>query len=180
MDLRPQDVLVALKIALLPRGGRPTYASLAASLGMNASEVYYAVKRAKAARLVTELETKLSVDRRALLEFVIHGLKYAFPVERGSMTRGMPTSYAAAPMNSEFAPTSDPPPVWPSVEGKVRGIAFSPLTKNAPKAAKLDKNMYELLALIDGLREGRARERQFAEKEITARISKRTLRGSQG
>ena len=139
MELRPQDVMVALKISLIPPGKQITYAGLATSLAMSSSEVHSAVKRAKLARLVNEPESRLSVDRRALIEFVIHGVKYAFPVERGTMTRGTPTSYAAPPMNSEFAPTSDPPPVWPHAEGKVRGLAFSPLSKNAPKAAKKDK-----------------------------------------
>ena len=168
--------MVALKISLIPPGKQITYAGLATSLAMSSSEVHSAVKRAKLARLVNEPESRLSVDRRALIEFVIHGVKYAFPVERGTMTRGTPTSYAAPPMNSEFAPTSDPPPVWPHAEGKVRGLAFSPLSKNAPKAAKKDKELYELLALIDAVREGRARERQYAEKEIIARITKRVPR----
>ena len=173
MELRPQDVMVALKVALIPPGKRTTYAGLATSLGMSSSEVHSAVKRGKAARLMNEQESRLNVDRRALIEFVIHGVKYAFPVERGTMTRGMPTSYAAPPMSSAFAPTSDPPPVWPHAEGKVRGLSFSPLCKNAPKAAKKDKELYELLALMDAVREGRARERQYAEKEIVARLTKR-------
>lgn len=173
MELKPQDILVSLKLALLPRAERATYAKLSAALAISTSEVHTAVKRAKAARLVSKLDSGLTVDRRALLEFVIHGLKYAFPAERGSLTRGMPTSYAAPPMNREFAPGSDPPPVWPDAAGTVRGIKFSPLTRHAPKAAKLDAKLYEVLALIDALRDGRARERQFAEKELIARLGKR-------
>ena len=172
VELKTQDILVSLKLAMLPGAERPTYAGLASALSMSASEVHAAVKRAKAARLVNELDSKLRVDRRALLEFVIHGLKYAFPPERGSLTRGTPTSYAAPPMNTEFAPDSDPPPVWPDAEGTVRGFAFTPLTRGTPKAAKQDPKLYEVLALIDALRDGRARERQFAEKELTLRLGK--------
>src|SRR5262245_12465006 len=128
MELKPQDVLVSLKLALLPGAERPTYAGLAAALRMSASEVHAAVKRAKAAKLLNELDSKLRVDRRALLEFVVHGGKDAFPAERGSLTRGTPTSYAAPPMIDEFVQDSDPPPVWPDAEGKVRGFKFSPLT----------------------------------------------------
>jgi hypothetical protein len=29
---------------------------------------------------------------KAVEEFLIHGVKYAFPVQRGEATRGMPTS----------------------------------------------------------------------------------------
>jgi hypothetical protein len=75
-------------------------------------------------------------------------------------------------MNQEFVPDSDPPPVWPDPEGTVRGFKFSPLTRSAPKAAKQDPKLYEVLALIDALRDGRARERQFAEKELTLRLGK--------
>ena len=155
MDLKTQDILVSLKLAILPGAERPTYAGLASALSMSASEVHAAVKRAKAARLINELDSKLRVDRRALLEFVIHGLKYAFPPERGSLTRGTPTSYAAPPMSAEFAPDADPPPVWPDAEGAVRGFAFTPLTRGAPKAAKQDPKLYEVLALIDALRSRR-------------------------
>src|SRR5262245_31279914 len=116
MELRPQDVLVSLKLAVLPAAERPTYAGLASALGMSASQVFAAVKRAKTAKLINELDSRLRVDRRALLEFVVHGLKYAFPAERGALSRGMPTSYAAPPMSNEFVPDSDPPPVWPDAE----------------------------------------------------------------
>lgn len=161
---------MTLKLALLPETEHPTYARLAATLGMSASEVHAAVKRAKAARLVHERDSRLHVDYRALLEFVVHGVKYAFPVERGALTRGMPTSSAAPPLNREFAPTSDPPPVWPDPTGQVRGFALSPLAWSAPHAARQDEKLYEVLALVDALREGRARERQYAEKELAIRL----------
>ena len=41
---------------------------------------------------------------------------------------------------------------------------------SAPKAARRDGRLYELLALIDVLREGRTRERQIAENELLKRI----------
>ena len=171
MELSPQDVLVALKLALHPVKERPTYAKLAYDLAMSSSEVHYAVRRAKAARLVHELDSGLSADRRALLEFLIHGVKYAFPAQRGAMTRGTPTGYAAPPLNSEFAPDSDPPPVWPDPDGLVRGMEFRPLFRSVPKAAKNDAKLYEMLALVDAIRDGRARERRLAEKELTKRLS---------
>jgi hypothetical protein len=46
-----------------------------------------------------------------LEEFLIHGLKYAFPAEHGEVTRGIPTSYAAEPLNSEIVASNDLPPV---------------------------------------------------------------------
>jgi hypothetical protein len=37
-------------------------------------------------------------------------------------------------------------------------------------AARQDARLYEILALIDALREGRTRERQIAEDELLKRI----------
>jgi hypothetical protein len=113
---------------------------------------------------------------KAAEEFLIHGVKYAFPVQRGEATRGIPTAHAAAPLNSQIAESGDLPPVWPDAEGDVRGVALEPLHKAAPKAARKDTVLHELLALVDALRDGRARERQLAEKELSARL-RRLLHG---
>ena len=51
--LRPQDLVVLLRLAL-ERGPAPTYAALAAELGMTASEIHGAVDRAVAAQLQGE------------------------------------------------------------------------------------------------------------------------------
>ena len=61
-------------------------------------------------------------------------------------------------------------------DGSVRGLTLEPLHKAAPKAARQDPMLYELLALIDALRDGRVRERHIAERELTARL-RRLLRG---
>jgi hypothetical protein len=62
--------------------------------------------------------------------------------------------------------------VWPSADGQVRGSAFEPLHKTVPAAAAKDAVLYEILALVDALRDGRARERQIAERELAARLRK--------
>lgn len=73
---------------------------------------------------------------------------------------------------SRFLADGDPPEVWPYAEGKVRGIAFAPLYKGAPKAALRDPKFYSVLALCDAVRGGRTRERNLAiellGKEIDA------------
>ena len=82
----------------------------------------------------------------------------------------MPTVHAAPPLEDKFAPSEEPPPVWPDPEGRVRGTAFSPIYKAAPVAARQDKPLYELLVLVDAIRDGRARERQFAVTELRRRL----------
>lgn len=113
---------------------------------------------------------------KAVEEFLVHGVKYAFPVQRGETTRGTPTAYAAPPLNDQIADNGDLPPVWPDPDGEVRGVTLEPLHKAAPKAARKDPALHELLALIDALRDGRVRERQLAEKELITRL-RRLLRG---
>jgi hypothetical protein len=61
-------------------------------------------------------------------------------------------------------------------DGQVRGATLEPPHKIVPAAAATDPDLYEILALIDVLRDGRTRERQIAERELTARLRKR-LRG---
>jgi hypothetical protein len=167
MTLKPQDIVILLKLVSL--GDRPwSYNVLAVELAMSPSEVHSGVKRAAAARL---LDPQRNVPiLRALQEFLVHGVKYAFPPDRGPLTRGLPTAYAAPPLNTLIVLPDEPPPVWPDPEGKVRGYAFSPLYPSVPKAAALDPVLYELLALVDAIRDGRARERELAIKELTARL----------
>jgi hypothetical protein len=188
MSLSPQDVVVVLK--LLAAGPRSwTFAQLGEELAMSPSQVFRSVDRAEAARLLdngfmsppppppwlTDQDRPVlpsGPNRRNLKEFLIHGVKYAFPVHRGGLVRGVPTAHAAPPLNQQIAESSEPPPVWPDAEGAVRGVEFSPLYKNVPAAARRDPKLYELLALVDAIRDGRAREREIAIRELTERIDK--------
>jgi len=88
------------------------------------------------------------------------------------MTRGVPASYAGSPLNETLAQSSEPPPVWPDPDGKVRGEAFSPLYKSVPQAVRKDKQLYELLVLVDAIRGGRTREREIANKELKNRLKR--------
>jgi len=171
--LKPQDVVVILKLSEY-QGSRPPIAGVASALCMSASEVHAAMKRAKAARLLHEVEMGERPNIKALEEFLLHGLKYVFPPKYGGMARGMPTSYAAEPLCRYIQPGDEPPPVWPTPTGPVRGMALEPLYPSVPRAAKDDARLYELLALVDAIRSGRARERKLAEKELQARLHRST------
>lgn len=169
MNLKPQDIVILLKLVTI--GDRQwSFSSLANELAMSPSEVHSGIGRVTAARLF-DPQRKVPI-LKSLLEFLIHGVKYAFPPERGSITRGMPTSYAGPPLNSKLNQSDEPPPVWPDPVGNVRGYEFSPLYRSVPKAAQRDNELYELLTLVDAVRDGRARERELAVKEITARLDK--------
>ncbi len=178
MDLRPQDVVVVLKFLASPPKSW-TYAELAQELSMSPSQVFRSVDRAEVAHLLErspmpppsgDYVQPFAPNRANLKEFLVHGVKYAFPVHRGGLVRGKPTAHAAPPLNEHLAQSFDPPPVWPYAEGSVRGTEFSPLYKNVPAAAQRDPKLYELLALVDAIRDGRAREREIAIRELTSRI----------
>ena len=167
MLLKPQDIVIMLKL-VVRNGSEWSYPVLAHELSMSASEVHAGVKRAVAAKLM-DMHRKVPVKSN-LLEFLIHGVKYAYPPDHGGLTRGMPTGYAAPPLRELIVQSDDPPPVWSDPEGQVRGYEFSPLFSSVPHACKVDPKLYELLALVDAIRDGRARERKIAVNEIQSRI----------
>ena len=168
MILKPQDIVIMLKL-LVRNGSEWSYPAISYELSMSASEVHAGVKRAVAAQLM-DMHRKIPVKRN-LLEFLIHGVKYAYPPDRGGITRGIATSYAAQPLKELITQPDEPPPVWPDPEGQVRGYEFSPLYSSVPHACKVDPKLYELLALVDAIRDGRARERKIAVREVHSRIS---------
>ena len=172
MILKPQDVVVLLKLIAI--GDQPwTFQRLSVELSISQSEVHAAVRRAAAAHLMTDSSTAGGRPvRAALLEFLVHGVRYAYPPKRGALTRGVPTGYAAPPLNKVIVLSGEPPPVWPYAQGSVRGYSLEALYPTVPEAAMRDPALYELLALVDAIREGRARERNLAAKELETRLGK--------
>ena len=168
MNLKPQDVVVALKLCVYPV--RPPISIIANDLSLSPSEVHGAIGRLRASRLLHGPSLKDRPNISALEQFLIHGFKYAFPAEHSDVTRGVPTSYAAEPLKSEIAVSNELPPVWPWPEGDTRGVGLEPLYRKVPQAALRDSELYELLALVDAIRDGRARERKIAEHDLVRRL----------
>ena len=172
--MKPQDILVVLKFQSLndeaPDASAPwPQRLLAEETGLSLSEVNAACRRLEEVGLLTPGRRR--IVRSALLEFLVHGLKYVFPVSMGRASRGMPTGYAADPLRERFLGSADePPPVWPDAKGAVRGIALRPLYKTVPGAARKDPRLYEYLALLDAIRGGRARERDKAIEILKQRL----------
>jgi hypothetical protein len=109
------------------------------------------------------------VHMRNLAEFAVHGAKYAFPANRLPVSIGVPTSHSAPAFAGVFAPGSDDW-VWPHPNGTARGQGLEPLHPSVPFAVMQDAKLYELLALFDALRVGRARERGMALKRLPVLI----------
>ncbi|MGH8025698.1 MAG: MarR family transcriptional regulator [Pseudoxanthomonas sp.] len=166
MDLKPQELLVLLKVSAHPER-KFTFAGLAQELSMSPAEVHASVKRATAAGLVSMRgKGDWSPIRSALQEFAVHGVRYAFPAVIGPSKRGVPTAHRAEPLASLLRGGDSEIPVWAHPQGSARGPTISPIYRTAPQAALTDPALYRLLALLDALRMGRVRERELAAEAL--------------
>ena len=165
--MRPQDVLILLKIILLEKKSF-LLKDLSMGLGISSSEVTESINRSVIAGLLAE--DKRTLMKKTFFEFLIHGLPYVFPQKPGAIVPGMPTAHSAPPLNQEFK--SEDLYVWPDPKGNVRGQMIEPFHPEQINAAKNDPKLYELLALCDALRVGKVREKKMAEEELKRRILK--------
>jgi hypothetical protein len=172
--MKPQDVIVLLKMAISEESESATYARLAQQLKMSAAEVHAAVKRAAASGLLTiQNPRQRRVDREKLLRWLRESFATSFPAKYGPVALGLPTGIAAVNLPEIQAPADDLPFVWPSPDATTRGKTIKPLYRSAPQAAKLDRPLHECLALVDLLRIGVTREKDVAIRELERRIKPR-------
>lgn len=164
LTLRPSDVAVALQLARTPGAH---YKDLAQRLHLGVAEVHRGVRRLERARLAQAGERR--VNRQALLEFLVHGVRYVFPAVLGPEVQGVPTA-ALGPALAEKLP-GGPTAVWPRAEGKTKGAGVVPLYGAAPDAALGDAQLHRALALVDVLRLGELRERRLAQGLLDEALS---------
>lgn len=163
--MKPQDCVILLKIVDL--GASPWMAKdLALAVGLSRAEVSHSLERSRFSKLLDD--TKRRGNTRAFLEFLVHGLRVVFPVRPGGMARGIPTAWSAPPLVKSFG--EDNPVVWPSENGSLRGESIQPLYLNTIATVVEQPGFHELLALVDALRIGRAREIGFASKLLKERF----------
>jgi hypothetical protein len=173
--LKPHDILVTLKLLLASEGATPTYAGLASSLQLSASETHSAVGRALEAGLLRKPlagsgRTMPMPVRAALGEFLVSGVKYVWPAVRGPVTRGIPTAGSLPAVASLLGmPQPDLAMVWPHAEG-VRGESVEPLYPRAAAVVANDAALHEWLALIDILRLKTGREAALAAAAIQKKL----------
>ncbi len=93
---------------------------LAESLGIGKTEISNSLKRSTSVGMIfLERKTKHPrANRKILLNFLIHGLKYVFPAEISPVTRGIPTSFAAPALQPHLRKVGDLIYVWPDPQGK--------------------------------------------------------------
>ena len=86
------------------------------------------------------------------------------------MVRGVPTSFSAPVLDGRLMGMGEYSHVWPYAEGHMTGQSIKPLFKSAPEAAVNDDCLYGLLALVDAVRIGNAREASLARGELGKRL----------
>lgn len=163
--IKPQDILILLKIASLKEKDW-SMNDLARSLSLSQSEVSKGLDRLVFAGLIDESKRVPALN--ALYDVLVSSVRYFFPVKPGGIQRGIPTAHSAFPLSKKIR--SESKYVWPSPEGTERGESIEPLYKSVPFAVLEDQKLYELLALVDALRVGKAREQQLAREELKKRF----------
>jgi hypothetical protein len=166
MHLKPQDVMLLLAIA--GRDTPWTLAEVGGALGLSPSAVHRGLARLDAADLFDSQARQVKAAQAH--EFLVHALKYVFPPQMHGEARGIPTAWAAPPLDKRLAPARSLPPVWPHPLGKKRGIALEPLHPAVPGAARANSEFSERMALADALRIGDARLRRLAASEMKRRL----------
>ncbi len=164
-NLKSQDVLILLKIITLD-AKTWFHHTIAQELGISQSEVSQSLKRSKYAGLIDEARKK--INKIALAEFLTHGVAYAFPQQPGEVVRGVLTAHSAQPLNKLIK--SNEKYVWPYAKGLEKGQAIEPLYSTVVEATLSDKELYELLTMVDAIRVGRVQEKDIAKIELQNRI----------
>ena len=169
--LKPQDVLLSLKLVLVKPRSEWSYKSIASSVGLSIGETYNALARLKAAGLAYEKDKALVLVRQRLCELLVFGLPAVYYQERGPVVRGMLTAKFAPSLAGQLGSSKgDIPLVWPHPSGKDRGETLLPLYASVPAAAEQDEQLYELLVLCDVMRVGRPKERELAKELLVKHV----------
>ena len=159
--LRGHDIVVLVR--LLGEEPSATIQRIADSLDSDVASVHRSLRRLEEVQLILP---DRSVAAPQADEFLSHSLRYVFPARFHGESRGIETAWAAAPLRTMFTSSDSPPPVWAHPEGSVRGIALEPIHPSVPRAALLDPELHERLALVDALRLGDARVRREAHAAL--------------
>ncbi len=163
--LKPQDVAVLVKL-LIQRQEDWRQVDIAQEMGLSQGEIAKSLQRLERSGLIHGKRA----NRAASLELLIHAIKYVFPAQLGSLSVGVPTGISSPAHEKMVVQSGQDVFVWPSTLGKKRGQVIKPLYPNLAEAVLKDKEFYDLMAAVEILRVGRARERRLAEQYLEKRI----------
>ncbi len=162
--LQAVDLFVILKLAALRDPSAPA-SIVAEQTGLSNDAVALSLHRLGAMGLLKEEGEHRRINKLALRKCLEDAVRWIAPAELGGLEVGLPTAHSAPPLAAKLIGDDDPM-VIPLPQGPARGRAVTPLHPLAPGAAARDPKLYALLALVDALRIGGAREREVAAKEL--------------
>jgi hypothetical protein len=153
--LKPQDIVLATLLAHYSRQRiHVKQVDLAAALGMTPSAVSVSLTRLRTARVLEPDGHQVVLSK--VYELLGYVLPYLAPTEPGRLISGIPTAHTAPPLNAQIQ--SDETYVWPKRNGTHRGQRIQPLMDDIPKLALKNEWLYQVFALVDAIRVGKARE----------------------
>jgi hypothetical protein len=166
--LRQVDIGVLLYLMLHPL---ESYAHLAVLLGISKSTGHASIARLRRSGLVHRVgRAGAEVAAGPALEFLQFGVGPAFPADTTPKARGVPTGFMALEEPHGGGLVDATPAVWPSPLGQTIGMGVTPLVPGAPDLRLREPRLYRLLALVDALRLGDARERETARAALREAI----------
>lgn len=158
-----KDVDNIVLIALVAWAGRfETQGALASLLGIPPASLTRSLDRLALAQLLRR--KNLIVQRSNTSEYLTHGMRFVFPARIGSRARGVPTAHSAPPLSAQIA--SEEAYVWAAEFGTTSGLTVSPLHARVPALCVAHPELHSIYAALDGIRIGRARERQLSAQYI--------------
>jgi len=164
-----KDADIYVLSGLLAQGEDWSYRSLADRLHVPHPVVQRALARAQAAGIYSRKAREVHFPH--FEEFAVHALRFVAPAQLGALAPGVPAAWAAEPMASAIHSSGkEPPPVWPSARGDVRGQTIEPLHGAAPEAVEDWPELGEILVLLDSLRVGDPRVRSVAEELLVKKL----------
>jgi hypothetical protein len=187
--MKSQDIVVLLKLVSLQEEEQQSeplsqelrsedaysVRNLEALLAISKTEINASINRSLSSGLLIRDRNsgRPKPNRRNLHNFIVHGLKFAFPAKPGAMTRGIPTAFAAPMLKGQLISAGEFIYVWPFAEGRDMGQSVKPLFKSVPEAVQKDERLYEYLALVDAIRLGNQREANLAAERLSERLLKK-------
>ena len=175
--MKSQDILILLKLVSLHHNQSAqaedfSVRALAASTGISKTEVSASINRSIEVGLAKLDRHKQipTTNSKALLDFIVSGIRFVFPAKPGAIERGLITSFEAPGLEGLLSSVADYHYVWPDATASDKGQVIAPLYKTAAFAAKQDPHLYQTMALVDAIRLGAPREVAIAKQALIERL----------
>ena len=141
-----------------------TYQSLSDELSLSKSTLHRSIGNLRASKLVLNRQ----VYAPKFLNFLIHGVPILFPAVTGPSVIGTPTTLTARFFPPEYRLLANVQHVWPNPYGQSSGLSISPLHPSAIRLTEFDLHAHRVLAAVDSLRVGGAREQEAATRYLSS------------